>query len=460
MTQTGAALSGLVPGSLYFIYSCGSLCFLPPTLLLLFFITITPNMGSCSVCKKTVAKSAKALRCSYCTSWYHMPCISFGSAEYEFMAQGRQGFRWFCVDCEDTVTGLLRGSSSSTDLEKKIMDNVSAGMSNILDKLKDEISNKIEALEYKIDTSLQQHQDPTSQPETFASILKTALEESKNDQGNVCESGTKVNDFGKSRTVRNQQVLVVKPKESGPMDAAKVATVTGNIEEALKSVPVDSLRKTKTGSLVMKFPSEKAKVEAVNLMGSCLDGTSEFSVSEPRKMLPKMTLTGISTSYPDAKIIESIIMKNKEIELLVAIGSTLTLVFTKVKGDYKFAVLKMSPEIRAAIERTGGYVYVGLDRCRAYDRFWVTQCYHCQKFGHIASKCPKKDNEPVCAFCASNHMSQSCTSKSSPLCSNCSSHDGPADSHRHFASSSDCPAMVFQRQKLIENTNFVSSKNL
>lgn len=67
------------------------------------------------------------------------------------MGQRRQGFQSFCVNCEDTVTGLLQGSSSSIDLEKKVMDNVSAGMSNILDKFEHEISKNIEALKYRID---------------------------------------------------------------------------------------------------------------------------------------------------------------------------------------------------------------------------------------------------------------------------------------------------------------------
>ena len=60
----------------------------------------------------------------------------------------------------------------------------------------------------------------------------------------------------------------------------------------------------------------------------------------------------------------------------------LTLIFTKTKDGFKYAVLKMSPDIRDSIERMGGHVYVGLNRCAAYDRFWVTQCYHCQRFGH------------------------------------------------------------------------------
>lgn len=104
-------------------------------------------------------------------------------------------------------------------------------MNTILDKCESEITKKSKALKCKIDSSLQHNQDPASQPETFTSILKTALEKSKKDQGNTCDSSIKINAFGKGRTDRNQQVLVVKPKVIGPVDAARVATITNSIEK-------------------------------------------------------------------------------------------------------------------------------------------------------------------------------------------------------------------------------------
>ena len=144
--------------------------------------------------------------------------------------------------------------------------------------------------------------------------------------------------------------------------------------------------------MVVKFPTAEAKSEASDLMSSCFENNDDFVVSQPKKMLPKMTLTGIPSSFPEGEIIDGILSKNKKIKNLCEEGLHLSLLFVKQKdqNEHKVAVLKMAPEIRKAVNETGGNVYLGLSTCRAYDKFWVTQCFHCQRFGHIATKCPRK----------------------------------------------------------------------
>ena len=140
-------------------------------------------------------------------------------------------------------------------------------------------------------------------------------------------------------------------------------------------------------------------------MSSYLENNDDFVVSQPKKMLPKMTLTGIPSSFPEGEIIDGILSKNKKIKSLCEEGLHLSLLFVKQKdqNEHKVAVLKMATEIRKAVNKTGVYVYLGLSRCRAYDRFWVTQCFHCQRFGHIATKCPLKKRSPsLCLLCWSS----------------------------------------------------------
>ena len=172
-----------------------------------------------------------------------------------------------------------------------------------------------------------------------------------------------------------------------------------------------------------------------------------------------MTVPDIDLSMSDEEIVPSITRKNPNIQKLVEEGCFLSLVFARTKDSSKTAVLKMAPEIRSEIVKNGNYIFVGLKRCKAYDRFWVAQCYHCQGFGHISSACPKKNSNPVCAFCAGAHESKSCSEKHSPQCINCRRLGNPSSPTGHFASNSSCPVMMSQRQKIIENTNFTSSKN-
>ena len=201
--------------------------------------------------------------------------------------------------------------------------------------------------------------------------------------------------------------------------------------------------------------------EASRAINSHLGPDSGVQITQPKKMLPKMTVADISESLPDCEIVPSILKKNPNIRRLADGGCSLSLVFTRKKENNKSktAVLKMAPEIRSQIVKDGSHIYVGLGRCRAYDRFWVTQCYHCQGFGHVSSGCSKRNTGPVCVFCADAHESRACTNKNSPRCVNCLKSGRPSDSINHFASSSSCPVMVSQRNKIIEKTEFPCSKN-
>ena len=92
---------------------------------------------------------------------------------------------------------------------------------------------------------------------------------------------------------------------------------------------------------MVKFPHGEAKAEAKALVGLSSDFT-DVAVSEPKKMLPKMTVK-CSPSLPDGEIISGILDKNPQIKESLNAGHTLTLVFSRVRDGKKMAVLKMSP---------------------------------------------------------------------------------------------------------------------
>ena len=155
--------------------------------------------------------------------------------------------------------------------------------------------------------------------------------------------------------------------------------------------------------------------------------------------------------------------KNEKIDLLVKKGCSLSLCFVKEKKNTegnvtsKFAVFKVVPEIRTALLESG-YIFLEFNRCKFYDRFWVTQCFHCQRFGHSAMSCRQKQENvaPVCRFCAGSHKSSDCDKKSEPKCSNCARANETAN---HFASSELCPILKSQKQIIIDKTVFTHSKN-
>ena len=150
--------------------------------------------------------------------------------------------------------------------------------------------------------------------------------------------------------------------------------------------------------------------------------------------------------------------KIPQIKELLNAGHTLTLVFSRVRDGKRMAVLKMSPDVCNAIARSGNRVFLGLTSCRAFNRFWATQCRHCQKFGHTKDGCPAKKASPTCSFCAGPHASLDRPDKGVLKCVNCSSLGFPAERYHHSASSLDCPVMISERNKAMENTDFGSSR--
>ena len=248
----------------------------------------------------------------------------------------------------------------------------------------------------------------------------------------------KVTDHGQTKVIRNEEVLILKPTcPEGALATSSSVSMDG-LRNVLKSVPVKSCRETGRGNVVVKFPHEKAKAEARALVGLSADFT-DVAVSESRKMLPKMTLLDAPPSLSDSEIISGIQDKNLKIKGLLDAGHSLTLVFSRTRDEKKMAVMKMSPDVRKAIVSSGNRVFLGLTSCRAFDRFWATQCHHCQKFGHTRDRCPAKNASPVCGFCAGSHISSDCPDKRVLKCVNCSSLGNPSERCQHSTSSLECP---------------------
>lgn len=271
---------------------------------------------------------------------------------------------------------------------------------------------------------------------------------------------------GVDKTIQNQQTLVVKPKPGLSITSASAMATRDGISKALETVPVSRFRQSESGTMTIQFPNEATKNSASAALSAIINEDSQVILSEPKKLLPKLTVVGVPVSIADDDLINQIVRKNAKIASLVAAGCAFALVFSKEKkvGDQiesKVAVLKVSPEIRSVIMDAGGALYLDLVRCKVYDRFWVTQCFHCQGFGHISASCPKSESPPVCCFCSGSHNGQTCTSKNSPQCANCPLNGDRTSnvSNCHFAFSSKCPQMLIQRQRLVNSTNFACTKN-
>ena len=315
-------------------------------------------MADCGTCAKRVAKTAKALACGFCKQWYHMFCAQLADGDYEFMRNRMGlGFRWFCRECIGDIDSAM-GSSRTVNQVKDQLSGVVAAIEGLTSRL-----GELEAKAGSVGDS---------SPETFASVIKQTLREVQKPE----DLDRRVTDHGQTRVIRNEEVLVLKPRRSEESQASPLPVSLNNLKNTLKSVPVKSCHERRSGNVVMKFPDAGAREEAKALVESSAD-FQDITVSEPKKMLPKMTLLDVPSSLPDSEIVPGILEKNPKIKELIDAGHTLTLLFARVKDGKKMAALKMSPDVRTTIVKNRNRVFLGLTSCRTFDRFWATQCYHC-----------------------------------------------------------------------------------
>lgn len=73
-------------------------------------------------------------------------------------------------------------------------------------------------------------------------------------------------------------------------------------------------------------------------------------------------------------------------------------------------------------------IHVGWSRCRIEEKFSLSRCFKCLRLGHVAAKCPnKEDRAKACFKCGlSDHTAKDC--KNSPWCSECNTQEHRADS--------------------------------
>ncbi|KAL7292840.1 hypothetical protein TKK_0013662 [Trichogramma kaykai] len=87
--------------------------------------------------------------------------------------------------------------------------------------------------------------------------------------------------------------------------------------------------------------------------------------------------------------------------------------------------------------------------CRVEDHLSIMQCFKCSGFSHIAARC---DKEPYCAYCAGEHLSEACNSKSQLKCVNCVS-AGLSD-YSHSTKDKDRCGLL--RQRIEQKTNTIN----
>ena len=189
-----------------------------------------------------------------------MSCAGLTDSDSDFVKSRKGlGFRWFCGKCFSSTHGAVGSDRTANQMDEKL--------SNIVDAV-ETINRRLGDLEARTSFTVD------SGPMSFADIIKTINEVKRSE-----EPVMTVRDHRQTRVIRNEEVLVLKPRCSEGTSATPSSVSVDGLTNVLKSIPVKSCRATNRGSVVAKFPRGEAKAEAKALVGSSADFV-EVAVSE------------------------------------------------------------------------------------------------------------------------------------------------------------------------------------
>jgi hypothetical protein len=241
--------------------------------------------------------------------------------------------------------------------------------------------------------------------------------------------------------------------------------VKTKVEKALNKIPVLDLSVTKKRTNLM-FETDEHLEQAKEVLSPFLDVSPV--VEKEKKRDPRIMINDLDLDLLDKdRLLSEIVSdKNESVKRLVEESHLVRVVHVNKTGRY--AVIQVSPEVRKAISDRRDKLFLKLRQHSVRNRFYVTQCFHCQRFGHVAGSiyCPNKDKSAVCAFCTGDHDTRSCQAKkdnvlSKMKCVNCD-HGGSREDKRHAqshpASSSMCPFYVNAKGRLMESTSGVTKQ--
>ena len=450
----------------------------------------------CSFCNQTPAADKEVIECMSCHSHFHIKClVKPVTEEFLHVVSENPSVWWFCLACLsckniDGTTVLTPDAHVENDvvMQRQLM----SFKKEILTLVGETMENKFNSFANLLETNCEKKKQ---NPPTITTSLVSTSAPSKTWSSVASGSISAVADVT-SKSVSDacskelslpqkpeKHVLLLEPTSPDAMSAEdSKKQLVSSINDAITGVNVEFCTIKKSGIVAIGFQDPEAKKIAEKKISQNENCTSHFSTREPRKLLPKVTVTGIhevlfescdknNRDEMKSVLLDDILNRNPILRTMSdSPANVLSVVMiqkvmpTENTISYT-AVLKMSSQIRKAIHDNGNRIYVSLNRCKVTDRYHVKQCYHCQKPGHLSKDCAdKKENKsPACFYCSGNHQSKTCPTKEDRCCINCirsSNPDMVKGAKSHTAASYRCPILQSHVNNIKEKTENWVEKNL
>ena len=253
--------------------------------------------------------------------------------------------------------------------------------------------------------------------------------------------------------IPKQAVIVIKKKGNGPpadMDMIYSAAVDSN-------AAVAKAYKNTVGDTVVVCEDEKSRESILPVLEGSID-KDKFNIVTPVSKLPTITIINMSSNYSKTDLLNRV--KRQNTAKLPGIDldeNNFKVIFTRAQvknTDLYKAVVRVSEEVREAIDIAGNKLNIGLTSCPVYDDFFIKRCNHCQSLNHWKENCPRS-TPAVCGKCSGDHETRDCTSDVIK-CANCAKHKFSDTGHE--TSYYKCRAYVEAQDKLRSTINYYRNK--
>ena len=441
----------------------------------------------CSQCKTSPDLEKEVIECMCCHVHFHLPCL-LEPLPKSFLetVSSNPSIYWFCPGCltcksnHESPAGDLTDVDNASNLiptDVVLKSTLLSFKKEILTLVGETIENKFKGFTGLVENTQHLRSNNSHMQDNKLIKLPTYANMASAIQKNDGLENTDMHsnppkDEKRSKT-SEKHVLILEPTEGIETTSELVAKPPSLslINDAIDGVNVDFCSVKKSGRIAIGFQSAESLKAAKKRLNEDDNCSSAFTTRAPKKMMPKVTVHGISEVLFEncgnrdemcETLVNDIVRRNASIKNIIDGNSTefiSVVVLQKKMINHNCvtytAVLKMSCAVRKSIFDNGNRLYVSLRRCKVVDRFYVKQCYHCQQHGHVSDDCTvKKDDAlPTCFYCSGSHPSSKCTSKQSERnhrCANCLKSRNPnlvQGANSHTAASSECPIM----QSYVEN---------
>lgn len=226
-------------------------------------------------------------------------------------------------------------------------------------------------------------------------------------------------------------------------------SVAETLQKQQVNATIHSVKSTRNGDVLLLF-DEKDDVKRI---ADNISNELEIESHGRPPILPKITITHVP-SYVNLKdqVKSRIMEENRWLRTLVEENETFDVLFTYKKDSLGSIVCKVSPKIRQLLIERANYIKIAMRSCPVKDRFHITRCGKCMKYGHKRTEC--KSSTFVCGFCSQSHDSTLCEVKDLTEQHKCICCESASLRSDHNAFNPQCNIFLRKQEQLIRNTNW------